>query len=116
VSQPRSPLAASTATPANEKSPLEMVPTGPEPLQLLEMIVAPSATALCSAASRSNNQELLASTSRMWQLGHSAETASMSRVSSSCQPPSVVSGKLEEPVSPTTRKQPLLAPHAGSPK
>jgi len=51
------------------------------------MAVTPAAlAAVFSAAARSALLAELASTSRMWQVGHADETASTSRLSSSAQP------------------------------
>jgi hypothetical protein len=53
----------------------------------LEIAATPGALAAAfSAAARSALLEELASTRRMWQVGHADETASTSRLSSSAQP------------------------------
>jgi hypothetical protein len=67
------------------------------------------------AAFRSLDIAELASTSRMWQFGHRAETASRSSDSSIAQVASCVDAGIEAPVWLTFVKQPLLVVHAGSP-
>src|ERR1700743_948254 len=100
---------------APEKFP---TPTGTleVPDQLLETWLAPRLIAEAMPASRSGGDELLASTSRMWQLGHSAETASRSSEASASQsePAGLGSGEAA-PDSLTLVKQPLEVVHAGSP-
>ena len=59
----------------------------PRPPQLFVTTFAPRATAVSSANSRSAGVGEVAATSRMWQLGQMAETMSMSRDSSTSQPP-----------------------------
>ena len=58
---------------------------------------------------------LLASTSSRRQFGHSAETASRSRLSSVCQLLLISPGSVELPFSPTMRRQPLATVQAGRP-
>ena len=86
------------------------------PAQLLETWLAPWAMAVASPASRSVVSELLVSTSRMWQLGHSAETASRSNEISASQsePAGLGSGEVP-PVWLTLAKQPLPAVQGGRP-
>ena len=86
------------------------------PAQLLETWLAPRLMAAAMPASRSDSEELLTSTSRMWQFGHRAETASRSSDSSDSQsePAGVGSGDAA-PLSLTLVRQPLDAVHAGSP-
>ena len=76
--------------------------------------MAPRLTAVLTAVPRSSVEGWLASTSRMWQLGQTAETMSRSSDSSSAQPESALGGVLP-PVSLTFLKQPLAVVQAGSP-
>src|SRR5580704_2565021 len=83
--------------------------------QLFEITVAPSATAVFSAVSRSIRLFELASTRRMWQLGHAAETMSTSSEISSDQPEFATGNDVALPCSLTLRKQPLAVVHAAMP-
>src|SRR5947209_16293153 len=94
------------------------IPTGDAavPAQLLETWLAPRLTAAAIPASRSAIEELLASTSRMRQLGHRADTASRSSDSSCCQSaPAAVGSGDALPLWLTLLKQPLAAVHGGNP-
>src|ERR1700722_1982978 len=102
-----------------------MVAPGNEPMpagealgepKLLEIWSAPRLSAAAMPVSRSVIAELLASTRMMWQLGHSAETASRSSDSSSSQSEPALAGIGEAPpLWLTLVKQPLATVHAGRP-
>jgi hypothetical protein len=82
----------------------------------LETWSAPRLIAAWMATSRSGSDELLASTRRMWQFGHRAETASRSSDSSASQSEDAGLGSGEAaPLSLTLAKHPLAAVHGGSP-
>ena len=86
------------------------------PDQLLETWLAPRVTAVAMPVSRSEVCELLASTRRMWQLGHSAETASRSsEISASQSEPAGLGIGEAPPVWLTLAKQPLPLVHGGRP-
>ena len=72
------------------------------------------AAAVLTAAPRFAKEVLLASTSRMLQSGHVAETMSRSSEISCAQPP-FVRGYDVPPRWSILRKQPLAVVHAGSP-
>jgi len=78
--------------------------------------VAPIAAARLTAAARLLVLGLLASTSRMWQLGHTADTASRSSAISPPQPESAAGYEPATPLWFTFLKQPLAVVQAGSPK
>src|SRR5947209_2140351 len=95
-----------------------LTPTGTlaVPAQLLETWLAPRLIAAAMPASRSARDELLASTSRTWQLGHRAETASRSsEISASQSEPAAVGRGDVVPFWLTLEKHPLAVVHAGSP-
>src|SRR5690242_19702006 len=83
-------------------------------VQLAEICLTPIAAACCTAANRFAKLASWASTTTMWQLGHSADTASRSSDSSSSQtefPP----GKGEGwPCWLTFVKHPFAVVHGGS--
>src|ERR1700759_131113 len=95
-----------------------LTPTGvlAVPAQLLETWLAPRLMAVAMPASRSDSEELLVSTSRMWQVGHSAETASRSRETAASQSVPAGLGIGEAvPLWLTLVKQPLPVVQGGSP-
>ena len=84
-------------------------------VQLAEIWLAPMAAAVCTAASRSVSYEDAASTSRMWQWGQTAETASRSiEISLSHEASAAGRGEVA-PFSLTFLKQPDWLVHAGRP-
>jgi hypothetical protein len=89
-------------------------PADSPPPQLIEMYFAPITRARSTAAYRLSLLSF-ASTSRMWQLGQTADTMSRSSEISPAQP---LSGAGIGPVVPfwfTFRKQPLAVVQAGRP-
>src|ERR1700750_193102 len=81
----------------------------------LETWSAPRPAAAAIPASRLSVELSLVSTRMMWQLGHSAETASRSSDSSFSQLELPLGSGLGAPVWLTLRKQPLAVVQAGSP-
>ena len=79
------------------------------------MATAPSEAAVLTAVPRSVRRLELASTRRMLQLGHTADTISMSSAISPPQPEFAAGRGLAPPLSLTFRKHPLLVVHGGSP-
>ena len=84
--------------------------------QLSETCRAPSEAAVCIAVAMSVDIVEVASTRRMWQFGHSAETASRSSEISSSHPLSPAGSGDAAPVSLTLRKHPLAVVHAARPE
>ena len=82
-------------------------------VQLAEIWFAPCAAAVCIAACMSFEYVEFASTSRMWQLGQIAETASRSSEVSWLQPASEIGGGVDPPCSLIWRKHPVADVHAG---
>src|SRR6476646_7678547 len=85
------------------------------PPQLLETYLAPSETAVLIAWNNELSSGELASTSRMLQLGQTAETMSRSREISPAQPVSAVGNGDDCPLSLTFRKHPLAVVQADRP-
>ena len=85
------------------------------PPQLLETYLAPSETAVLMAVNNGESSALLASTSRMWQAGHVAETMSRSSEISPAQPLSAVGSGDVWPLPLTFLKQPLAVVQAARP-
>src|SRR5207248_957573 len=82
---------------------------------LLDTYFAPSETAVFTEVPRSWMLAMVASTSRMRQLGQIAETMSTSRLISPAQPVSAVGSGLAWPFSLTFLKQPFAVVQAGRP-
>src|SRR6266516_5212777 len=95
------------------ESKLFSVPSSPPP-QLIEMNLAPSVRAVSTAVYRLLDGSF-ASTSRMWQLGQVAETASRSSEISPAHPVSPWGSGLAWPFWLTLRKQPFAVVQADSP-
>jgi hypothetical protein len=84
-------------------------------VQLALIWLAPIEAAVRNPASRSEAELVLVSTSRMWQLGHAAETASRSSEISSSQAELPDGIGEAAPAWFTLLKQPLDVVQAGSP-
>src|SRR6266545_7680403 len=83
--------------------------------KLLDTYVAPRFTAVLIAVNRSLVRLVVASTSRIWQLGQTAETIWMSREISAAQPALGAGSGPARPFWFTLRKQPLAVVHGGRP-
>ena len=85
------------------------------PPQLFEIAEGPSAAAAFSAAPRSLIVALVASTSKILQLGQTALTMARSSAISTAQPESATGSGLAAPLWFTFLKQPFAVVHGGSP-
>ena len=81
----------------------------------METNFAPSVTARLTAVPRLAVVGVVASTSRMWQFGQTAETMSRSSEISPAQPVLAAGSEVVEPVWLTFLKQPLAVVQAGRP-